>query len=129
MDLDDKLQPPEKVILAAKLLYVVIGIGVLQALIIMIRHADVRSPVFLIISKILVYAFSVYLIKELSTGKNWARRALVVIFIIYFPLIFLPIFQSFTHYPFYGLLELAQLVLFVAAVALLFQRDVSSWFR
>lgn len=119
---------PAKVTLAVKMLYIVVGIGVLRTIMTVVRHADVRSPDFLIMSKLLTYVFSVYLIYQISKGKNWARWALVVIFVVSIPLTILPAFDSFSHNPIHNLLGFVQLGLYIYGLVLLFHRDVSGWF-
>ena len=119
---------PPKVSLAVKFFYVVVGIGIIRAAMTIIRHADVRSPYFLIITKLIIYAGSLYLIHQLSKGRNWARWSMVVIFIINIPLTILPAFASFFHNPFHTLLGFVQIALYIIGLALLFQGSSSSWF-
>lgn len=119
---------PAKVALAVKLLYVVVGIGVLRTVMTVVRHIDVRSPDFLIMTKLLTYVFSVYLIYQISKGKNWARWTLVGIFVVNIPLTILPAFESLSHTPVYTLLGFVQIGLYVYGLVLLFQKDVAGWF-
>ena len=119
---------PAKVALAVKMLYVVVGIGVIRTIMTVVRHMDVRSPDFLIMTKLLTYAFSVYLIYQISKGKNWARWALVVIFVVSIPLTILPAFDSFSHNPIHNLLGFVQIGLYVYGLVLLFQKDAAGWF-
>ena len=120
---------PPKVALAVKFFYVIVGIGVIRAVMTIIRHADVRSPVSLIITKLVIYAGSLYLIYQLGKGKNWARWSMVAIFIINIPLTILPAFGSFSHNPIHASLGFVQLALYIAALAYLFQKISSSWFN
>lgn len=119
---------PAKVALAVKMLYVVIGIGVIRTIMTVMRHADVRSPDFLIMTKLLTYAFSLYLIYQIGRGKNWARWTLVVIFSVSIPLTILPAFSAFSHNPVHTLLGFVQIGLYLYGLVLLFNRDVSEWF-
>ena len=119
---------PPKVSLAVKFFYVVVGIGMIRAVMTILRHADVRSPYFLIITKLIIYAGSLYLIHQLSKGRNWARWSMVVIFIINIPLTILPAFSSFFHNPFHTLLGFVQIALYITAIAFLFHGSSSSWF-
>ena len=64
---------PPKVVLAVKFFYVVVGLGIIRAVMTVIRHADVRSPNFLILTKLIIYIGSFYLIYQISKGRNWAR--------------------------------------------------------
>lgn len=119
---------PANVTLAIKLLIAVIGIGIIQVAMLAVRHIDVRSPEVLISIKLAIYAFSLFLLYQISRGRNWARWSLVPILIIAIPLVVLPTFQSFSHYPIYNLLEVAQLVLYLIALGLLFHGSSSGWF-
>ena len=119
---------PPKVSLAVKFFYVIVGIGIIRAVMTIIRHADVRSPYFLIITKLIIYAGSLYLIYELSKGRNWARWMMVVIFVIAIPLTILPGFESFTHNPVHTSLGFVQLGLYIIGLVFLFHRSSSSWF-
>jgi hypothetical protein len=119
---------PAKVALAVKMLYVVVGIGVIRTIMTVIRHIDVRSPDFLIMTKLLTYAFSAYLIYQINKGKNWARWTLVGIFVISIPLTILPAFESFSHNPIHTLLGFVQIGLFVYGLMLVFSKDVAGWF-
>jgi hypothetical protein len=119
---------PPKVSLAVKFFYVVVGIGIIRAAMTIIRHADVRSPYFLIIIKLIIYAGSLYLIYQLSKGRNWARWSMVAIFIISIPLTILPAFASFSHNPVHSSLGFVQLALYIIGLAFLFHGSSSSWF-
>ncbi len=119
---------PANVTLAIKLLIAVIGIGIIQVGMLAVRHIDVRSPEVLILTKLAIYAFSLFLLYQINRGRNWARWSLVLILITAIPLVVLPAFQSFSHYPIYNLLEVAQLVLYLIALGLLFHGSSSRWF-
>jgi hypothetical protein len=119
---------PPKVSLAVKFFYVIVGIGMIRAVMTILRHADVRSPYSLIITKLIIYAGSLYLIHQLGKGRNWARWSMVVIFIINIPLTILPAFASFFHSPFHTLLGFVQIALYISGMAFLFHGSSSSWF-
>ena len=119
---------PPKVSHAVKLFYVVVGIGIVRAVMTILRHADVRSPYSLIITKLIIYAGSLYLIHQLGKGRNWARWSMVVIFIIAIPLTILPAFASFSYNPVHTLLGFMQIVLYIIGMAFLFHGSSSSWF-
>jgi len=120
-------QKPEKIVTAIKLLYLLIGIGMIRTFMTVMRHADVRSPYSLIFTKILIYAASVFLIYQISRGKNWARWLLLVIFAIAFPLSVLPTFDAISHNPVHALLGLLQLGLYIVAMVFLFHRSSTEW--
>ena len=119
---------PLKVAHAVKIFYVVVGLGIIRAIMTIIRHADVRSPYFLIFTKLMIYAVSLYLIYQLSKGRNWARWSMVVIFIIAIPLTILPAFASFFHNPVHTSLGFVQIALYIIGLVFLFHRSSSSWF-
>ena len=119
---------PSKVALAVKFFYVIVGLGIIRAVMTIIRHADVRSPYSLIVTKVIIYAASLFLIYQLNKGKNWARWALLVIFIIAVPLTILPGFDSFSHNPIDALLGFIQTALYIIGLVFIFQRSSSSSF-
>ena len=113
---------------AVKIFYLIVGVGIIRATMTIIRHADVRSPYFLIYTKLIIYAGSLYVIYQLSKGRNWARWMLVVIFIIAIPLVILPAFESLSHNPVDALLEFIQTALYIIGLVFVFHRSSSSWF-
>jgi hypothetical protein len=119
---------PLKVAYAVKIFYLVVGVGIIRAVMTIIRHADVRSPDFLIYTKLIIYAGSLYVIYQLNKGRNWARWMLVVIFIIAIPLVILPAFTSFSHNPVDAILGFIQTALYIIGLVFLFHRSSSSWF-
>jgi hypothetical protein len=119
---------PAKVIHAARMLYLVVGIGIIRTSMTVIRHADVRSPHFLIFTKFLVYAAALFLIYQLGRGKNWARWSLTMILAISIPLAILPDFESISHNPVHTLMGVLQLALYIVALVLLFHGSSSGWF-
>jgi hypothetical protein len=128
MSIKELSEKPAKVIAAVRMLYLLIGIGIIRTAMSVIRHADVRSPYFLIFTKLLVYAVTVFLIYQISKGKNWARWLLLVIVAIAFPLSILPTFDSITHNPVHALLGFLQLALYIFAMVFLFHGSSSGWF-
>jgi RsiW-degrading membrane proteinase PrsW (M82 family) len=122
------LEKPAKVILAVKMLYLVVGIGIIRTSMTVIRHADVRSPDFLIFTKLLIYTASLFLIYQMGKGRDWARWSLVVILAISIPLAVLPTFDSISHNPIHTILGLLQLGLYIVALLFLFHGRSSEWF-
>ena len=128
MQTKELLERPTKIVHAIKMIYLVIGIGVIRTMMTVIRHADVRSPDFLIKTKLLFYSASLFLIYMMGKGKNWARWLLVVIFAISIPLVILPSFGWISHNPVHALLAFLQLALYIVALVFLFHRSSSGWF-
>jgi len=129
MSLKEYLEIQDKVVLSVKMLYLVVGIGVIRTAMTVFRHIDVRSPNFLIITKLIVYAASIYLIQQINKGKNWARWSLVVLLTLSIPLTILPAFGQFSHNPVYAVLFFMQLVLYIIALIFLFQKSSSEYFK
>jgi hypothetical protein len=119
---------PAKVVLAVIMLYLIVGIGIIRTALTVIRHADVRTPNFLIYTKLLFWAVSFFLIYQTGKAKNWARWLLVVILAICIPLTILPSYDSISHNPGQALLVFLQLVLYIVALMFLFHRSSSDWF-
>ena len=119
---------PAKVVLAVKVLYLFVALGVIRTALMMIRHLDVRSPFIDIVTNLLLYAASLYLIHQLSKRKNWARWSLVAILFVSLFLLLLPTFDSFTLNPINTLLVFVQYTLYVVALVLLFHREAQGWF-
>jgi hypothetical protein len=128
MSIKELSQRPEKIVTAMKLLYLVVAIGIIRTSMTVIRHVDVRSPHLLIFSKMLLYVASVFLIYQVSKGKNWARWLLLAILAIAFPLSVLPTFDAIFHNPIHTLLGFLQLALYIVAMIFLFHRSSSQWF-
>ena len=128
MSAQELSEKPPKVALAVKLLYFVVGIGILRTVYTVVRHLDVRSPDFLIITKFLNYAILLYLIYLVGKGKNWTRWLLVIIFAVSIPLTILPFFEMISHNPISSALGFAQLVLCAAGLVLLFHQSSREWF-
>ena len=119
---------PAKVVLAVKMFYLVVGIGIIRTAMTVIRHADVRSPYFLIVTKLFVFAASLFLIYQIGKAKNWTRWSLVVILGISIPLTILPAFESISHNPVHTLLAFLQVALYIVALVFLFHGSSSGWF-
>jgi hypothetical protein len=128
MSIKELSQRPEKIVTAVKQLYLVVAIGIIRTSMTVIRHVDVRSPHLLIFSKMLLYVASVFLIYQVSKGKNWARWLLLAILAIAFPLSVLPTFDAIFHNPIHTLLGFLQLALYIVAMIFLFHRSSSQWF-
>lgn len=128
MSIKEYLEKEDKVVLATNMLYLVVGIGVTRTIFTIFRHIDVRSPISLIITKLIIYGFSIYLIIQISKCKNWARWLLVVILTISIPLTILPAFGQVSHNPIYAVLFFMQLILYMIALVILFQESVSKRF-
>ena len=122
------LESPAKVVLALRMLYAGIGIGVIRTAIVVLRHLEVRTPDFIIMIKLVIWAGVLYSIFQTGKGRNWARWLLLALFIVTIPLNLLPLIPTFTDYPVDGSLGVLQYALFFIAIGLLFHPDASAWF-
>jgi hypothetical protein len=120
---------PEKIVLAVRLFYLIIGIGIVRLVITVIRHWDVRTPDFIILSSLFIWLVSLFFVYKVSKGRNWARWMMVAIFVICIPLAILPRISSLPHNPVPSLLGLVQVFLYVWALLLLFQAASNAWFK
>jgi hypothetical protein len=120
---------PKAISRAVTLLWVALGIGVLRGAIRYVRHADVRSPGLGELITLALWALSVFLIIKVWKGKHWARVTWLVFFCLAVPLGILPLFQSVVYFPVAKGLGIAQSLVWLAGIVLLFQRDASTWFR
>ncbi len=120
---------PTKVVYAVRMFYLIVGIGVIQTTMTVVRHADVRTPYFLIFTKVLLYAGIILLIDQLTKGKNWARWLLTVVFAISIPLGILPTLESISFNPVHTLLGVLQLGLYLIALFLIFNKHSSLWYH
>jgi hypothetical protein len=121
-------EKPAKVVLAQRLLYLVVSLGIIRTTITVMRHADVRSPYFLIFVKFLVYTVSIFMIYQSGKANNWARWSLLLIFTISIPLVILPSLESISHNLVYALFVFLQLTMYIVALVFLFHKSSSSWF-
>jgi len=122
------LERPAKIVLALRMLYVGIGIGIIRTVIVVLRHLEVRTPDFIILVKLVIWTGVLYSIFQTGRGHNWARWLLLALFIVTIPLNLLPLIPIFTDYPVDGSLGVLQYALFFIALGLLFQPNASAWF-
>jgi hypothetical protein len=120
---------PKVISRAVALLWVALGIGVLRGVIRYIRHADVRSLGLGELITLGLWVLSVFLIVQVWKGRHWARIAWIVIFCLAVPLGILPLFESVTYFPVANGLGIAQTLVWLTGIVLMFGRDASTWFR
>jgi len=120
---------PKAISHAVTLLWVTLGIGVLRGVIRYIRHADVRSLGLSELITLGLWVLSVFLIVQVWKGRHWARIAWIVIFCLAVPLGILPLFESVTYFPVANGLGIAQTLVWLTGIVLMFGRDASTWFR
>jgi hypothetical protein len=128
MATNERPERPPKVTLAVKMFYLICGIGAVRTTLTVLRHIDVRSPDTLIVTKLLIYATSILLIYQTGKGKNWARWAMVVIFVGCLPIEILPLFEELSHNPVNAFLGCVSLGLYLVGLVFLFLKESSAWF-
>lgn len=119
---------PTIVVLALGMLYLGIGIGAIRTAIVVLRHLEVRTPDFIIMVKLVIWATVLFSIFRTGRGSNWARWLLLALLIVTIPLNFLPLIPTFTSYPLDSSLGALQYALFLIALGLLFHPNASKWF-
>ena len=118
---------PDKVGLAVLLLYVSLGIGLLRSF---MEAPQQEAPIGLIIFiSLFVLGITGFFIFMIGKGKNWARITLLVLFIVGIPFAVPQLFQSLAANPISGLLGIAQTAVQAVALAFLFLKPSSDWFR
>jgi hypothetical protein len=120
---------PKAISRAVALLWVALGIGVARGVIRYIRHADVRSLGLGELVTLGLWVLSVFLIVQVWKGRHWARIAWIVIFCLAVPLGILPLFESVAYFPVANGLGIAQSLVWLAGIVLMFQQDASKYFR
>jgi len=121
---------PKTISNAAKLLYLTIGIGIVNSLLMEFTtdyqsYSDPKTLSILVISLGLM-GFFAYMI---NIGRKWARNT----FLVLFGLGFLMFPFTITHYfglnPLIGLLSLTQTGLQIFALILLFKKETKDWYK
>jgi len=129
MSNSQQLPKPQEVGTAVKFLYATVGIGVMRSIMESSRHAEATSRGFVVAMTFSVFVFMCFIIFMIGKGKDWARIAFLVLFIVGVPMSIFPMIQSLTLDPMSGLLGLVQVVMQLIAIVLLFQGDSSAWFK
>jgi hypothetical protein len=126
---DIRDERPKRVQKAMTVLYITLGIGIIRAVIEGSANVKMAGVGFFIFVTLAVFAVMVFLIAMIGRRKNWARITILILFIIGLLPSIQPLIRSFTLSPFSGLLGLAQVVLQIVALAFLFRRESSEWFK
>ena len=121
----NQISRPKKVGTAVNLLYIVLGIRILQT-ILEASMASARPSMFIIFCVLAVMWLVIYMIGK---GRNWARITYLILFIIGLRVSVVPLWAVLGANPIPGLLVIAQLVIQIIALVFLFQKPSSDWFR
>jgi len=120
---------PAKVGQAVTLLYATLGIGFFRNILEVARRSQDTSAGFVMSVILFTLGVSWFFIYMIGKGKNWARITLLVLFVIGLPFALGPLLQSLTAAPVSGLLGIAQAGMQILALAFLFQKPSSDWFK
>ncbi|HEY1268773.1 MAG TPA: hypothetical protein VGH16_16070 [Candidatus Binatia bacterium] len=110
------------------MLWLSLALGLLKA---PTHLSDTRqgSTTFVVSLLVFTFAFLAFMIFKISTRKNWARIAFLVLFAIgTLPTVAI-FFDEFARTPIVGVLTLAQIVVQLYSLFLLFTPSANAWFR
>jgi hypothetical protein len=127
---------PWKVRTAVIMFWLSLGIALIGLITRSITVFSTVTTAETIMSALVVLAVYFGLIVMIGKGKNWARIVFLVLSIFDVPFAIWAIIQTLSHLAFSGpagvvtiILKVAELALRIMALALLFQRDSSDWFK
>ena len=125
-------EKPTQVRRAVNLFYAALGIGVFLTFFQIFRDASglsIVSAIFSILFLSIPYAISIFLIINISAGKNWARIIMLIWFLIQFIPSFPSIIQNFRTNYLISILVIVQTALYIIAFVFLFQGSSNNWFK
>ncbi|NIT61682.1 MAG: hypothetical protein GWN00_37430 [Aliifodinibius sp.] len=124
--------PPEKpaqVNNALNLLYASLAVGIIKSILDLARIAS-RAPIlFTIVTFVITFGILIFLIVKISTGRNWARITMLILFLIGLPFSIPIILQEFSANFVVGILSISQIALQIIALVFLFQSPSNNWFK
>ncbi len=120
---------PGKVATAIILLYISWGIGVLWTITEELINAPIASPVSALFIIVFPFGIMLFIIHMIGKGRNWARITFFILFIISTLFTVPQMLRSLAAFSIRGILVLAQTVIEIIALSLLFQKPSSYWFR
>lgn len=115
---------PARVGTALTLLYIGFGIGLLRTIV--EASAYTHVVVFITFFLLAVFLFLIYMIGK---GRNWARIAYLVLFIIFLPFTVHTVLQDLAAKPISVSLDMVLTVMDMIALVFLFQKPSSAWFK
>jgi len=129
MEAPAEAQKPKSVGIAVILLWASLAIGLIRALMAFFGASTAAPAGYANLVLVVAFALIAFLIFMISAGKNWARIAFLVLFLVgLLPMLPL-ILDEFSRSPLVGTLSTAQIVMQVYALFLLFTQPGASWFR
>jgi hypothetical protein len=122
-------QKPQPVGTAVNLLWATLAVGLIKSMMEFSLRSAQATTLFTTFVLVITFALIGFLIFKISSGKNWARITLFVLFVIgVLPTLFI-ISVEFSRSFILGALSVAQIGLQGYAQFLLFTRSGSTWFR
>lgn len=119
---------PKKFKKAANLVYLSLLVGFIESVLYetMTDQKILSDPKAFGIITFLIIGFLGF---KIGQGKNWARITLLVVFII--PMIGYPflVFGEFLMSPVIGIVSIAQMLILLYALILLFSREAQEWYK
>lgn len=119
---------PAAVSNAVGLFYISLAMGVARAMVdwsTLTQHASAGFNLFVLA---LTFGLLLLLIHFVNQGRNWARIALLVLFVLGTPFSILPLLESLGTHPLLGILGILQVVLQGSGLAMLFSAQARRWF-
>lgn len=128
-----KANKPACVSKAVNLFWLSLAIGLIRLIVSYSSMAVIAKNhvASIAVSLVLIFSFgfTIYLISQVSSGRNWARIVYLILFVIGLLFSFMGIWFSFIKSFSSGLISFVQLFLQAYSVHLLFTQDSSAWFR
>jgi ATP-dependent Zn protease len=126
---NSSIERPSDVTRAIQLLYASIAIGFVSSIFRLASEVSGAPIAFAFIPLILFFGLFAFLVFKISKGRNWARIAFLVIFLLGIPFA-IPIYVQELERSFLsGSLSILIALLQLMAVYLLFRRNSNSWFK
>lgn len=127
-----KNNKPDSVSNALILLWISLGIGVLNSIINFSNSVNLAQGYgsgFVIFTILFTLAFMAFFIYMIGKGKNWARITFLVLFIIGIPFSVLPAIVLLVTNPISAMFTAGITILQLIALIFLFQKSSSDWFH
>lgn len=119
---------PAAVTNAVGLFYISLALGVIRAMVdwsTLTQHASAGFNLFVLAC---TFGLLLLLIHFVNQGRNWARIALLVLFVLGTPFAVLPLLESLGAHPLSGILGVLQVVLQGSGLAMVFSAQARRWF-
>jgi hypothetical protein len=129
MTTDNTIQKPQNVSTAIKLFVVSIVLGIVNAIINAANNFKVYSDGMLLFFSIFGVGLMLFFVYQMNTGKSWARRIFLLLFIlgsIIAPFSFIRLFKS---NPVVGVISVIITIIQIVALILIYRKDSDEWFE